>query len=246
MADSKRQRSAGDRKTKKRGVISQMRQIYTFTYGYDKALPWLLALAFLAPVILAVVIGAVVGFSLLSWILTVITGVMLGFLLATITLTRRADVVGYRQMEGRPGATGAILSNINKGGFHFPQEPVWIDMKTKDAVWRGSGRNGVFLIGEGDYARVSKAVDREEVKVRRITRGSAIPIHKFSVGHGEKQVPLPKLRRTILRQKVKLTTYELEQLNDRLNTLQQRSGLGMPPGIDPTKVHVSRRALRGR
>ncbi|MDN6854198.1 MAG: DUF4191 domain-containing protein, partial [Bifidobacterium crudilactis] len=35
-------------------------------------------------------------------------------------------------------------------------------------------------------------------------------------------------------------------LNDRLRTLQQQSGIGVPKGVDPTKVRVNRRAMRGR
>ncbi|MCI2148794.1 DUF4191 domain-containing protein [Bifidobacterium crudilactis] len=238
---------ARSKKTKQsKGTLSQIKQIYSFTAKEDKALPGFLALAFLGPVLIAVILGVVIKAGWFTWIMVVLTGIMCGLLLATITLTRRSDKVGYRRMEGRPGATGAVLNNITKGGFSFPQEPVWIDMKTKDAVWRGTGRSGVYLVGEGDFARVSKAMDREETKVHRITRGSAIPIHKISVGKGEQQVPLANLQKTVMRKKIKLTKLELEQLNDRLRTLQQQSGIGVPKGVDPTKVRVNRRAMRGR
>ena len=90
-------------------------------------------------------------------------------------------------------------------------------------------------------------MNREEEKIRRITRGSAIPIYRISVGHGPDQVPLNKLQRTVVKKKIKLTATELETLNDRLVTLQKRqNALGMPKGIDPTKIHVSRKAMRGR
>ena len=40
---------------------------------------------------------------------------------------------------------------------------------------------------------------------------------------------------------------ELEKLNARLRTLQTKNGMGIPKGIDPTRMqHVSRRAMRGR
>ena len=246
MADNTKRTAKGGAAGKKPGLLSQIRQIFAFTYADDKALPWLMALAVLVPTLAAVVIAALARFNALNWVCVISTGLMLGLLLATVTLTRRSDAVGYRRMEGKPGATGAILHSINKGGFNFPEEPVWIDMHTKDAVWRGSGRNGVFLVGEGEYGRVMKALDREEVKIRRITRGSAIPIHKISVGDGDRQVKLGKLRRQVTRQKVTLTKYELDQLNDRLNTLRHQSGMGIPKGMDPTRMHMNRRALRGR
>ncbi|WP_024626534.1 DUF4191 domain-containing protein [Bifidobacterium sp. A11] len=237
----------GKKAKKKNSTISQIVKIYQFTYAEDKALPWLLAAAILVPTLIAVVICLLAHFGWLSWILTVLLGIMVGLLLATMTLTRRSDKVGYAKMEGRPGAAAAVLSSISKAGFSFPQEPVWIDAKTKDAVWRGTGRTGVYLIAEGDYNRVNKAMNREEEKIRRITRGSAIPIYRISVGHGPDQVPLNKLQRTVIKKKVKLTATELETLNDRLVTLQKRqNALGMPKGIDPTKIHVSRKAMRGR
>ena len=63
-----------------------------------------------------------------------ISAVMLGILLATMLLTRRADKVGYKQIDGKPGAAIGVLSNMQKAGFDFPQEPVWIAPKTKDAI----------------------------------------------------------------------------------------------------------------
>ena len=140
----------GKKAKKKTSTISQIVKIYRFTYEEDKALPWLLAAAILVPTLIAVVICLLAHFGWLSWILTVLLGIMVGLLLATMTLTRRSDRVGYAKMEGRPGAAAAVLSSISKAGFSFPQEPVWIDAKTKDAIWRGTGRTGVYLIAEGD------------------------------------------------------------------------------------------------
>ncbi|MBW3087211.1 DUF4191 domain-containing protein [Bifidobacterium sp. 82T24] len=234
-----------EKKPKKQGTISQIIQIYKFTARDDKQLPWLIAGAVALPIIVAVVV-ALLWFSWITDIFTIILGVMVGLLLGTTVLTRRADKVGYRQMEGKPGATGAILSNITKAGFSFPQEPIWVDAKTKDAIWRGTGRTGVYLVAEGEYGRVMKAMDKEELKIRRITRGSEIPIIKISVGEGEKQVPISKLQKTVLKQKVKLTKYEVDELNSRLKTLQAKNTMGIPKGMDPTKVHVSRRAMRGK
>lgn len=133
-------------------------QIYKYTAKEDKALPWLEAGAFLLPVVVMIVIGLIVKWTWLTWIFTMITAIMLGILLATMMLTRRADAVGYKQIDGKPGAAIGVLSNMQKAGFDFPQEPVWIDPKTKDAIWRGTSMNGIYLIGEGEYGRVMKAM----------------------------------------------------------------------------------------
>lgn len=242
MADNEKT----EKKAKKQGTISQIIQIYKFTYADDKQLPFLIAGGIILPIIVAAAACAILHVHWITWIFTMILGVMVGLLFGTMILTRRADKVGYRQMEGKPGATGAILNGITKAGFSFPQEPIWIDPRTKDAIWRGTGRTGVYLVGEGDYGRVMKAMSHEEAKIKRITRGSDIPIIKLSVGDGEKQVPLSKLQKTVMRQKVKLTKYELDELNGRLRTLQSKNTMGVPKGIDPTKMHISRRAMRGK
>ncbi|KFJ06076.1 DUF4191 domain-containing protein [Bifidobacterium tsurumiense] len=252
---------------KRPNIIKQIIQIYNYTYAEDKQLPWFLAGAFALPVVLMIVLGIVFNWSILSWIMFMVTAIMLGLLLFTIVLTRRADRVGYAKIEGQPGASVSVLSNINRAGFNFPQEPAWIDPKTKDAIWRGTGYNGIYLLGEGDYARVNKAMNRQEQSIKGVTAGSHIPVYRIMVGTGPKQVRLKNLRRTVMkcksyiptnhknglmarihpRQRFFLTKAELETLNDRLRTLQAKNGYGIPKGIDPNRPQkVSRRAMRGR
>ncbi len=252
---------------KKPGMISQIMQIYRYTHAEDRSLPWMVALAFALPVVVAVILGAVMRWSPLTWVLVLITAVMLGMLLFTIVLTRRADRVGYAKLEGRPGAAIGVLGNISKAGFSFPQEPVWIDPKTKDAVWRGTGYNGVYLLGEGDHERVARAMEHQERAIRGVTAGSSIPVYRIVVGTGEHDVRLRDLRRTVMRcksyeptnhsnpllarihprRRFILTKTELATLNDRLRTLRRVRGYGIPKGVDPLRPpRVSRRAMRGR
>ena len=256
-----------DAKPKKQSTIKQIIQIYKYTAKEDKALPWLEAGAFLLPVVVMIIIGLIAKWTWLTWIFTMITAIMLGMLLATMMLTRRADAVGYKQIDGKPGAAIGVLSNMQKAGFDFPQEPVWIDPKTKDAIWRGTSMNGIYLIGEGNYGRVMQAMDRQEKQIKGVTAGSHIPVYRICVGDGPKQVRLKDLRNTVLKKKTyvpnnytnpimrklhprhrfALSKPQLITLNDRLHTLQRRSGMGIPKGMDPMKTHkVSRRAIRGR
>ncbi|MDO4913869.1 MAG: DUF4191 domain-containing protein [Bifidobacteriaceae bacterium] len=254
-------------KNSKPSFFKQITQVFKYTYAQDKSLPAILALAFIAPIILFVVLGIVFNWSILTWILFMITAVLLGALCSTFMLTRRADRVGFAQIEGRPGAAISVLTNVSRAGYNFPQEPIWVDPRTKDAIWRGTGYNGIYLIGEGNYSRVKKAMVRQEQNIKGITAGSEIPVYQIIVGKGEGCVALKDLRNTILRCKTRiptnhrfafmkiihptrrffLTRSELETLNDRLRTLQAKQGLGIPKGIDPTKPQrVSRRAMRGR
>ena len=92
-----------------------------------------------APVVLFVILGLVFHWTWLTWIFVMVMAIMVGALFATLTLTNRADKVGYAHLEGKPGAAVSVLSNISKAGFNFPEQPVWFDAKTKDAIWRGTG-----------------------------------------------------------------------------------------------------------
>ena len=147
-------------KPKKRGMFEQIVTIYKFTAAEDKALPWITGAVFAAPIVVGIICGIVFHWGWVSWITLMILAVMIGLLLFTIVLTRRADNVGYKQMEGKSGAAISILGNMKRAGFDFPQEPVWVDPRTRDAVWRGTGYQGIYLIGEGNYGRVMQAMDR--------------------------------------------------------------------------------------
>jgi hypothetical protein len=112
-----------------------------------------------------------------------------------------------------------------------------------------------------------KAMDRQVHEIKGVTAGSSIPVYRIAVGHGPKQVDLKSLRKKVTksksyeptshknfiiakihpRRRFLLTKAELETLNDRLHTLQRKSGYGIPKGIDPNRPQkISRRAMRGR
>ena len=230
---------AEKKKQKKQGTINQIIQIFKYTQAEDKALPWLCGGVFVAPIIVFVVLGVIFKWHVFSWILFMILAVMLG----------------------------VLLGNISKAGFNFPQEPVWIDPKTKDAIWRGTGYNGIYLLGEGDYNRVKRAMDRQEQRIKGVTAGSEIPVYRMYVGTGANQTRLKDVRKTLLkfksyqpthhknklmaaihpRTRFVLTKTELTVLNERLRTLQLKNGMSVPKGVDPMHPQrVSRRAMRGR
>ena len=248
--------SKDEKPQKKQSLFKQIAQIYKFTVADDKKLPWLLAGAWLAPVVLFVILGLVFHWTWLTWIFVMVMAIMVGALFATMTLTNRADKVGYAHLEGKPGAAVSVLSNISKAGFNFPEQPVWFDAKTKDAIWRGTGFNGIYLLGEGDYGRVMRAMDRH---IKGVTAGSQIPVYRICVGTGDKQVKLKDLRKTIVKQRAYvpsghknklvakihprsrflLTQRELDILNDRLRTLQTKTVCAR---CRPSRAWASRRA----
>ena len=109
-------------------------------------------------------------------------------------LARRAETAAYTQIEGQPGAAYAALGTIRRG-WTFTQEPVAVDPRTQDLVFRGVGRPGVVLVGEGPAPRIAKLLEAERKRTARVISGA--PITLIQVGDGEGQVPLRKLPRAV-------------------------------------------------
>ena len=120
-------------------------------------------------------------------------------------------MVGYKQLDGKPGAAISVLRNINKAGFNFPEQPVWVDPRTKDAIWRGTGYNGIYLLGEGDYDRVKRAIIARSSPSRASPPARRSPVYRVMVGNGQGQVPLKKLRSNIIRHKAYRPTHHKER-----------------------------------
>ena len=68
-----------DKSTKKKksdGTFKQLVQVYRFTARNDKALPWWMALVFVAPIIVLIVVCLVTKANVLVWILLMLTAVL--------------------------------------------------------------------------------------------------------------------------------------------------------------------------
>lgn len=241
MARSSKKKTGSDK-----GVMSTMRQVrrlYGYTAKADRRLPLWLVLGFIVTVGIGVAFCFIVHANTAVWILLMILFVSMALLVDTIILTRDADRIAYIRMDGTPGASAAVLSSIDRGGFTFPKEPVWMDKRTHAMIWRGTGRTGIYLVGEGDRRQLEAEMNREEHVVRRAVPGSDIPIYRIFVGDGKDQVPLRKLRTNVIRHKVVMTKMELDQLNGRLTSLQGKM-MRVPRGIDPRRMKVSARMMR--
>jgi hypothetical protein len=190
----------------------------------------------------------VIGFLVkLPWIFGIF-GVLFGILAATIIMSRRAERAAYSQIEGQAGAAGAALTSIRRG-WYTDREPVAADVarpgdiNSAAMVYRALGRPGVVLVGEGPTARVQKLLATEKKRVERVAPG--VPVITLRVGSGENEVPLPKLASKVQRLKPQITKDEMALVNKRLKAL---GGLRapLPPGVDPMRARMDRKALRGK
>lgn len=210
------------------------------TVRVDPSTRWWLLLAFAGPIVLGLVVGLLSGHPIYFTIL----GLLLGILAGMFLLGRRAERAAYMNLEGQKGAAGAALSSIRRG-WTIEQEPVAVEARSQDMVFRALGRAGIVLVGDGPPTRVRKLLESERRKVARVVPN--VPVHVFTVGEGgsDGEVPLRKLASRVQRLKPQLTKQEVSAVQKRLKAL---GGIRppVPQGIDPMRARPDRRAMRGR
>jgi F0F1-type ATP synthase assembly protein I len=238
MARNAAPKDAKDADPAKQGRLSQIRAVFTMTRKSDPAVVWLMLLAFVGAVALGLLIGLLIDHPIYVSVLGAITGV----LLAVIIMGRRAERAAYTQIADQKGAAGYALKGLRKG-WNVEEQPVAVDPRTQDLVFRAIGRPGIVLVTEGPVPRVNKLVDQERLRLNRVLRD--VPVVIFNAGPGEGQVPLQKLSRTIMRKRPVLTKAEVSEVSKRLRALGS-AGLPIPKGVDPGRMRPDRKANKGR
>jgi hypothetical protein len=233
-----RTKADGGSTPKKQGRLSQLRAVFSMTRRSDPAAVWWMLLAFVGTVALAFAIGYLIDHP----IYVTIIGVMLGVLFAVAILARRAEGAAYAQLAGQPGAAGAALQGLRRG-WSVEQQPVAIDPRSQDMVFRAVGRPGVVLVTEGPVPRVNKLADKERTRLNRVLPN--VPVTIVNAGDGPEQVPLRKVSRTMTRMKPALTKGEVSEVAKRLRALGAAK-LPIPKGVDPMRARPDRKATRGR
>jgi hypothetical protein len=225
------------RKPKEPGRLKQMWQVFQMTRRYDSKIVLFLILGFLVPVAISVALGLLLspdsGLTITLW---VVAGVLAGVLAMLIILGRRAEKAAYSQIEGQPGAVGAVLRSSLKRGWVGSEMPVAVNGKTQDAVYRAVGRGGVVLISEGPKTRTARMVDEERRKVAKV--GGNVAVTVISVGPDADAVPLHKLARRLTKLKSTLTKAEVIAVNNRLTSIATK--MPIPKGVDPMKARPQR------
>lgn len=227
-------------KPAKRRWYRQLWDVYGMTRRHDPRITLWMLLGFVGVLAVSVAVGLLLNAAL--WYVLLLA-IPTAALVALIILGRRAEHAAYAQIEGQPGAAAAALSTLRRG-WSVENEPVAVDPRTQDMVFRVVGRPGVFLVSEGPPARVGRLLEAERRKVTRVLPN--VPVHLVQLGDGEGQVPLTRLTRTVQKTKGgKLTPSETAEVSKRLRAL----GTGRPPiprGIDPMRARPDRRGMRGR
>ncbi len=225
-------------KVKKTRWYHQFWQAYQMTRQSDPAVTWVM----LAVLVGIITLGVLVGVLVKQVVYVLLLSIPFALLGAMFVLARRAERAAYTRIEGQPGASMAALSTLRRG-WTFTQEPVAVDPRTQDMVFRGVGRPGVVLVGEGPAHRLGRLLESERKRTARVVSGA--PIHLIQVGDGEGQVPLRKLPRAVSKLKPQLTKPEVAEVLRRVTSLGGAK-LPVPKGIDPMRARPDRKGLRGR
>jgi hypothetical protein len=233
-----RTQSPAAKPAKEPGRLKQMFQVFQMTRRYDSTAVWWMLLAFLAPIAVALIVGFILTrdnpFGLVLWI---VAGLLGGVLLFLIVLGRKAERAAYSQIEGQPGAVGAVLKSSLRRGWTASEMPVAVSPKTQDAVYRAVGTGGVVLISEGPKSRTQKMLEEERRRVTRILPNVAVNF--LQVGPDVGSVPLHKLPARMARFKRSLTKAEVYAVSNRLSSLGKNQ-LPIPKGVDPLRARAPR------
>lgn len=233
-----RTRSSADAGPAKQGRVAQFRAVFAMTRKQDPAVVWWMLLALFGTTGLALLIGLLLGHPIYVTVL----GVPLGLMLALALLARRAERAAFARLAGQPGAAGAALQGLRRG-WNVEQQPVAVNPRTQDLVFRAVGRPGIVLVTEGPLPRVTQLVENERKRMSRVLPN--VPVTIVHAGDADGQVPLQKLSRKIMRLKPALTKTQVSEVSKRLTALGAAK-LPIPKGVDPMRARPDRKATRGR
>lgn len=236
------------RQAKCKGRINTLKQVWTAFNMQRKEDKWLLPIMIAVLVAVLLVIVLVTYFfmsgSWVTWLLMVIAGILLGVMLDMVIFTRRMTNSLYEKADGQPGMAGWVLSQL-KGTWRVQQTVA--GNGNLDVVHRVVGRPGVILVGEGNHSRLRGLMQGEKRKLARVVGDT--PIYEIYVGHGEDEVELKKLERSIKRLPKNIDREKVDFIHHRLESLASKSGMmGMPKGPMPAgaKLRNVQRSARRR
>jgi hypothetical protein len=225
------------KKNKGPGRLAQMWQVFQMTRRHDANIVWFMLLSVVGPTALGTIVGLLLWQgNVFTLVMAILIGVLIGVLLGLIVLGRRAERAAYSQIEGQPGAVGAVIKSALRRGWLSSEQPVAINPKTQDAVYRAVGRGGVVLIVEGPISRTQRLSDDERRKTSKVVPN--VPVTIINVGPDSDSVRLHKLGWRMARIKAVLTKSEVSVVNNRLQSLG--ASIPIPKGIDPFKARPSR------
>jgi hypothetical protein len=216
--------------------LKQIGAVFSFTAKRDKWFAPLAAAAVLIPLALTVV-------AVISWgWLWLPIGILVALLGLVIVLNLRSNAAMMSAAEGQPGAAASLLENM-RGDWRVT--PAVSSTTQMDMVHLVIGRPGVILLAEGNPQRVRGLLGQEKRRLAKVI-GNA-PLYDYVIGQGEDELPIRKLRMTLMRLPRNLNGKDVNALDRRLKALTARPQ--MPKGAIPKNMRPPKgafRQMRGR
>ncbi|ASW56118.1 DUF4191 domain-containing protein [Plantactinospora sp. KBS50] len=211
--------------------LKQIGMVFSFTAKQDRLFIPLVVVAVLVPLALTVVVAIVWGWM---W---VPVGVLLALLAVLIVLNLRSNRAMMSAAEGQRGAAAQIVENMRGDWRVTPAVSATTQM---DMVHLVIGKPGVVLLAEGNPQRVRGLLGQEKRRLSKVI-GSA-PLYDYLIGSGENELPIRKLRTTLMRLPRNLSGKDVNALDKRLKALSARPQ--MPKGAIPKNMRPPRGAFR--
>ena len=227
-----RKANTGSADAANQGRLKQIALTYKMTRKADPKVG--LVVAGVGIVVLGVLLA--IGFLIGHPVYLGILGFVLALLAMAIIFGRRAERAAFGQMEGQPGAAAAVLQNVGRG---WTTTPAVAMNRNQDVVHRAVGRAGIVLVAEGNPNRLKTLLAAEKKKMARIVVD--VPVTDIIVGEGEGQVPLKKVRTTMLKLPRVLSGPQVTVANDRLRAMGDlMSNMPLPKGPMPKGMRMPR------
>jgi hypothetical protein len=188
----------------------------------------------LAVVVVLLVLGA-------NWMWAVV-GVMTALLAVMIVLNLRSNKAMLAEAALQPGASASIVETM-RGDWRV--KPAVAATTQFDMVHLVIGRPGVILLGEGNPQRVRQLINQERKRLAKVI-GNA-DLRDYIIGEEEGQLPLGKLRNTLMKLPRTITGKDVNALETRLTALSARPKI--PKGAIPKDLRPPKgafRMMRGR
>jgi len=213
--------------------LKQIGMVFSYTAKRDKLFVPLVILATALPLISFIVLFALIGG--LVWI---IIGVLSGLLCMMVVLNLRSNKAMMSEAENTPGAAVSIVEMM-RGDWRVT--PAIASTTQYDMIHLVLGRVGIVLIGEGNPQRVRQLMGQEKRRLSKVV--GSTDIRDLIIGSEEGEVPVSKLRTTLLKMPRTTSAKDVNALDKRLKALSSRPQ--MPKGAIPKNMRPPKGAMRG-
>jgi hypothetical protein len=214
--------------------LRQIGMVFSFTAKRDKLFVPLVAVAVVVPLAIVGVLFAL-GLGWIWWIV----GVMVALLLVMGVLNFRSNKAMMTEIEGQPGAAAQLIKQM-RGDWRVTEA---VASTTQfDFVHLVIGRAGVILIGEGNPGRVRGLLGQEKRRLAKVI--GSTDLRDFTIGNGEGEIPIAKLRTTLMKLPRTTSGREVNALDTRLRALTSRPQMpkgAIPKNMRPQNLRTPRR-----